>query len=295
MINVLPMVLTAGVLTYVATEFKKLAARVFIFLFILFIPGIMRQNMHWWHPDALMMLAIALTFLFLKLDDGRLGRYFYLAAASCGMASAIKLMGFFFFLAIPLYLVFIWRRKQYPLKKIVLAALFFVLVMAAVIVLSNPFLFYKVPREEMIAIQTGKSEELTAGYGHEESLYYSLGPRFWRWTLETSFGEPNFVLLLFIMFLLFAIANARDMENWLVIAWLAPMGVYLLWFVAPKPDHYLLPLLHPAVFHRVLSGFDLLETVDGRAKSGRCSGCLKRVLLCTCCSLSTSGYSRSRR
>jgi len=259
LINVLPIVLTAGVFAYVATEFRKLPRALFIFLSILFIPGIIRQSMHWWHPDALMMLSIALTFLFLKLDDGRLGRYFNLAAAACGMASAIKLMGFFFFLTIPLYLIFVWRRENYPFKKILLAALFFVLVMAAVIVLSNPFLFYRVPREEMITIQTGKSDELTAGYGHEDSLYYSLGPRFWRWTLETSFGEPNYVILLFSMFLLYAIANPREIDNWLMIAWLVPMGVYLLWFVAPKPDHYLFPLLIP-LFSTVLAGFDLLKS-----------------------------------
>ena len=47
MINVLPMIMTAGVLTYVLTHFRKLWASLFTFLFILTIPAVVRHNMHW--------------------------------------------------------------------------------------------------------------------------------------------------------------------------------------------------------------------------------------------------------
>jgi len=33
--------------------------------------------------------------------------------------------------------------------------------------------------------------------------------------------------------------------NWLLVAWSIPLAIYLLWFVSPKPDHYMLPLLVP--------------------------------------------------
>jgi len=256
-ISVLPMILTAGVLAYVFTRFRKLWASLFLFLFILTIPAVVRNNMHWWHPDALMVLAIALTFLFLDLDKYRLGKYFLLAAAACGIASAIKLMGFFFFLTIPLYLLLAWRRRGAEFKKIIISGLLFVGVMLIVIVLSNPFIFYKGPREEMLAIQSQKSGEISEGYTHEESLYYSLGPEYWRWTITVSYGDPWFPLMLFFLLgLAAAVIPDRD-SYWLFLAWIVTIGVYLMWFVAPKPDHYLLPLLIP-LYATVLSGVEIL-------------------------------------
>jgi len=201
--------------------------------------------MHWWHPDALMMLAIALSFLFLDLDEYRLGKYFLLAAAACGLVSAIKLYGFFFFLTIPVYLLLAWRRKGMAFKKIILSSLLFVGIMLIVIVLSNPFLFYKGPRGDMLDTQSNKSVELSEGYTHEESLYYSLGPEYWRWTLTTYYGAPNFIVLLFLLLGLAGAAIPDRDIYWLLLAWIVPVGIYLMWFVSPKPDHYLMPLLIP--------------------------------------------------
>ena len=257
-ISVLPMILTAGVLTYVITRFRKLWASLFTFLFILTIPAVVRNNMHWWHPDALMMLAIAISFLFLDLDEYRLGKYFLLAAAACGLVSAIKLYGFFFFLTIPVYLLLAWRRRGMAFKKIILSSLWFVGIMLIVIVLSNPFLFYKGPRGDMLDTQSNKSVELSEGYTHEESLYYSLGPEYWRWTLTTSYGDPNFIVLLFLLLgLAGAVIPDRDIY-WLLLAWIVPVGIYLMWFVSPKPDHYLMPMLIP-LYATVISGVEILS------------------------------------
>jgi len=258
-ISVLPMILTAGALTYVITHFRKLWASLFMFLFILTIPAVVRNNMHWWHPDALMVLAIALTFLFLDMDEYRLGKYFLFAAVACGMASAIKLMGFFFFLTIPVYLLLAWRRRGVEFKKIILSGVLFVGVMLLVIVLSNPFLFYKGPREDMLAIQSQKTDALSEGYTHEESLYYSLGPEYWHWTLTVSYGDPNFSLMLFLLLGL-AAATIPDWDIYrLLLAWIVPIGIYLMWFVAPKPDHYLLPLLVP-LYASVAGGVEILTS-----------------------------------
>ncbi len=256
-ISVLPMILTAGVLTFVFTHFRKLWVSLFSFLFILTIPAVVRNNMHWWHPDALMILAIALTFLFLDLDKNRLGKYFFLAAAACGMASAIKLTGFFFFVTIPVYLLFAWRRRGEAFKRIILLGLLFVGIMLIVIVFSNPFLFYRSPREEMLAIQSLKLEELSEGYTHEKSPNYSLGPKYWRGTLTVSYGDPNFpVLLLLLLVLAGASIPGKDIY-WLLLAWIIPIGIYLMWFVAPKPDHYLLPLLIP-LYATAINGIEIL-------------------------------------
>ncbi len=186
-INVLPMVLAAGVLTYVQTHFKSAWKSVLTFVLLLTIPAVVRSNIHWWHPDSLTLLAIALTFFYLDLDEFRLGKFFYFAAAACGLASAIKLMGFFFFLAIPVYLLIAWKKKGVALKRVISSAVIFLLVMCAVIVCTNPFLFYQSPREEMLATQSLKTEELSGGYEHEESPYYAKGPQYWRWTLKVSY------------------------------------------------------------------------------------------------------------
>ena len=254
---VLPMIATAGVMTFVTTELRKTWQAVVTFVFILTIPAVVGNVTQWWHPDALMMLAVALTFLFLKLDNKRLGSHFYLAAAACGMATSIKLTGFFFFLAIPLYIAMVWREKKLPWKKALGAAAGFVAVMALVIVLTNPFLFYERPRNDMLAIQAYKTQELRYGYDHEENIYYRLGPQYWQWTVETSYGSVDFPLLLLGALALRALAQPKETNGWTLLAWIVPMGIYLMWFVSPKPDHYLLPVMMP-LYATVTGVFDLL-------------------------------------
>jgi TRAP-type C4-dicarboxylate transport system permease small subunit len=124
-----------------------------------------------------------------------------------------------------------------------------------VIILSNPFLFYRAPREEMLAIQSFKTEELSGGYTHDSSPDYARGPRYWRRTLNVSYGQP-WMMLVFAGLLLAGCAFGHQRKlNMLIAAWSLPLAIYLLWFVSPKPDHYLLPLLIP-VFS---AGFDLVQ------------------------------------
>jgi len=265
MINVLPMILTAGVLTYVQTRYRTLWRSVFIFIFLLTIPAVVRSNMHWWHPDSLMLLAIALTFYFLDRDGYQLGKEFFLAGAACGMASAIKLTGFFFFLTIPIYLLLAWQKRRMPFRHVTLSAIGFLAVMVLMIVLSNPFVFYEQPRADMLAIQQYKTEELSKGYSHDEARYYSTGPYFWRWTFKEFFGPTRRMRLFLAALALGIFLKAQRRASILLTAWVIPLGIYLLWFVAPKPDHYLLPLMLPMLsgilnpiswFKQIFSGYN---------------------------------------
>lgn len=276
-INVIPMALTAGVLTWVQTHFRSVWKSVFIFLFILTIPAVVRSNMHWWHPDSLMLLAIALTFYFLDRDQYALDRHFYLAAIACGIASAIKLMGFFFFLAIPLYLLIAWQKRKLAIKTLLLSGLFFVVVMVVVILFSNPFVFYDPPRAEMLAIQEFKTYELREGYPHEEDPNYALGPQFWNWTLNFSYGRPWRLGVLFISLIVCCLWGAQREINWVILAWCLPIGIYLMWFVSPKPDHYLLPLMLPvsSAVLGLVEGFEkVLETNVKWKRMGGVTGLL---------------------
>lgn len=253
MINVLPMVLAAGVLVYYKTNFRKIFQSVFLFLLILITPSVVRSNVWWWHPDTITFLFIALTFLFLQKDKYQLGKNFIFAAATCGLAAGTKLLGFFFFLTIPVYLLVIIVKKKQTWQNTLQKAFLFVLIMAAVIVLVNPFLWYEIPRNEMFAIQQYKSTELNQGYTHDDPYYYQKGPQFWMWTIRTWFGSPLFMGFLLISLMVGLFKKKEFNENIFLATWSSPFLMYILFLVAPKPDHYIFPAIMPLF----LTAFDI--------------------------------------
>jgi len=70
----------------------------------------------------------------------------------------------------------------------------------------------------------------------------------------------DFPLMLLAVLALSAVAQAKDENKWVLLAWMIPMSIYLMWFVSPKPDHYLLPVMLP-LYATVLYTFDLLEKI----------------------------------
>ncbi|MHB8807460.1 MAG: hypothetical protein ACYC59_07755 [Anaerolineaceae bacterium] len=253
MINVLPMILAAGVLVYYKTHFRKIFQSVFLFLLLLITPSVVRSNIWWWHPDTITFLFIALTFLFLQKDEYQLGKNFFFAAVTCALAAATKLLGFFFFLTIPIYLIIAHFNQNVTWKKVFQKALLFLCVMAAVIVLVNPFLWYETPRNEMLAIQQFKSTELSQGYTHDDPYYYQKGPQFWMWTIRTWFGSPLFMGFLLISLMVGLFKKKEFNENIFLATWSFPFLMYILFLVAPKPDHYIFPAIMPLF----LTAFDI--------------------------------------
>ncbi|MGV8025676.1 MAG: hypothetical protein AB2L18_03860 [Anaerolineaceae bacterium] len=244
-INVLPMTLAAGVLVYYKTRFRTIFQSVFLFLLILMTPSVVRSNIWWWHPDSITFMFIALTLLFLQKDEYQLGKNFFFAAITCALAAATKLLGFFFFLTIPIYLIMTHFHQNVTWKKIFQKALLFLCIMAAVIVLVNPFLWYEIPRNEMLAIQQFKSTELSQGYTHDDSYYYQKGPQFWMWTIRNWFGSPLFIGFLLISLIAGLFKKKEINENIYLATWSLPFLLYILFFVAPKPDHYIFPAIIP--------------------------------------------------
>jgi hypothetical protein len=245
LISVLPMILAAGVITFLQTRFRSLWKSVFLFLLILSVRGIVRQNIQWWHPDALSVLAVVLTLFWLERDGLRFGRNFLLAAAACAFAISIKLAGVFFAPAIGLYLLAGWLKKHISFKQAALRAALFLGVMLLVIVVTNPFLFNSGARADLVKIQTFKTVELSQGYSHDDPFYYQKGPFFWEWTLSTWFAHPLLLGLLGLSLLAGCLWGQRRLLNRLILAWVIPYSIYLLWFVAVKPDHYWLPVMVP--------------------------------------------------
>ncbi|HEY59921.1 MAG TPA: hypothetical protein G4N92_04455 [Anaerolineae bacterium] len=258
-INVVPMILSAGVLVFIRTKFRSIFHSVILFALILTIPSVFRSNIWWFHPDSLTFLFITLTLLFLQLDKLRLGRNFIFAAIACGISIAIKLLGLFFFLTIPLYLLIGLIKKQCDFKKVMYFAIIFVLIMVFVVVFTNPFLWYEGPRMRMIERQASKQYELKHGYTHGDPIVYQRGPKWWEWTFETWFGPPYYLIFLAISLVAGCLWGKDRLSNILIMSWSFPFLIYVLFFVAPKPDNYISPGLIP-LYTAALNFPDILFT-----------------------------------
>ncbi len=256
-ISVLPIILAAMVLVYLQTRFRKPLVAAGLLLFLLFIPGVVRQNIQWWHPDALAVLAVVLTIFFLDRDRLRFGWNFWLAAVFCGLATAIKLQGVFFALTIPGYILAGTIKKAIRWKRASLVAAGFVMLMCVTIVASNPFLFYASQREKLVRVQAEKQQEITFGYAHDDPAAYQKGPQFWTWTLENRYGPVPLLLLLAAGLAAGCAWGSRRGLSLLILSWSIPLSLYLFYFVAPKPDHYWLPVMLP-LFSTVLTGLGML-------------------------------------
>ncbi len=256
--SVLPIILAAVVLVYLQTRFRKPLAAAGLMLFLLFIPGVVRQSIQWWHPDAMAVLCVVLTIFFLDRDRLRFGRNFWLAAVFCGLATAIKLQGVFFVLTIPGYILAGVIKKVIRWQRAALAALGFVMLMSVTIVASNPFLFYASQREKLVRVQTQKQQDITLGYTHDDPYYYQKGPQFWTWTLENRYGPVPLLILLAAGVAAGCAWGTNRSLNLLILSWSIPLSVYLLYFVAPKPDHYWLPVMLP-LFSTPAGGLGMLH------------------------------------
>jgi hypothetical protein len=262
LISVLPMILAAALLVYVQTRFLSPVKSLALFVFLLTIRGVARNNIWWWHPDALAVLAVVLTIFFLERDQLRFGRNFYFAAMACGMASAIKLLGFAFFLTIPVYIGIGLYQRKIGWSRAAFGAAAFVVVMVGTIVVSNPFLFSSQQRARMLQIQEQKQVELSQGYQHDDPIYYSKGPQWWVTTLEKWYSSPIFLFFLIFSLICGMIWGNHRLLSMIIFTWVIPYSIYLLYFVAVKPDHYWLPVLLPLFS----AGVILVDLVIARIK-----------------------------
>ncbi len=240
MVSVLPMILAALILVYLQTRFKKWFASIATFIFLLTVPAVFENSM-WWHPDSLTVLFIVLTFFFLDRDDLSFGTNFYLAAVACGLATATKLLGLFFFLAIPIYILMGLSQKKVDTKAALRSAVFFVLLMLLTFVVSNPFLLESGNRSFAFDIQVNQAESMSSGW----SVYYAGGPTAWYPMIKEYYGSFLFIALAFLVAGLCIWKNHRRLLNTLILAWTIPYLLYVLFVIVIKPHHFLLGTLLP--------------------------------------------------
>jgi len=245
-VSVLPTILAALVLVYLATRFRKPLVAVGLFALILSIPGVVRDNHNFWHPDALNLLFIVLTLYFLDRDRLRFGRNFWLAAVACGLSAATRLYGFFFFLAIAAYLVAGLARHSIGRWQALAKGSLFVVLMVITILFADPFLFSANARANLVRIMNDKQNEMKYGYNEPDpQQIYRTGWDAWLPWFEEGYAANWFSIFLLASVILGMLTGGQRVFNGMLLAWVIVLAGYLVYFVAVKSSQYMLPLFVP--------------------------------------------------
>lgn len=238
LITVLPMIASLLVLVYLQDQFKTWRS-VALFIFLLSVPAVV-QNGFWWHPDGLAMFFSNLVLYFLWKDNRQFGKHFYIAAAVCGVLTALKVIGLFFFLTIAMVLIWGLVEKRLTWKQFFAKAFTFILVMAAGILISSPYLLIPSHRELAIGNLMGEIFGTSDGY----LVYYAKGLQAAWSTIRAYYGELIFLLAALAV----SVWSLWDKETRylraLILSWFIPLTVHLLLFSHFKP-HYWLPVAIP--------------------------------------------------
>ena len=240
MVSVLPMIAALLLLVYLQTNFDSYLKSVSLFLLLLSVPEVVANDM-WWHPESLVFLFIVLTFFFLVRDNLSVQRDFYIAAVFCGLAVGTKLIGLFFFLTIPAYLLLSWHQKRINVRRGLFAALVFVAVMTATFALSNPFLYWASARQQALTIQLNQSKSMSSGF----VIAYHNQPLSWIPVITGQYGSLAFVLLSLVALLLAVLAKPKRLLNLLIATWAVPFTLYLFLEIVIRPKHFFLPIALP--------------------------------------------------
>jgi len=243
MVSVLPMIFAAGILTYLQTKFRNIWKSAFIFSFLLCMPAVIRNNVWFWHPDGMTTLGAALTLLFLDRDHLNFKNNFYYAAVACGFTAATKLVGFFFFLTIAVYLLSGWIQKKINLAKLTIHGIRFILIFLLVFLALNPLLLIPQSRNQILKIQAQQNYFVTHGWQDED--IYETGVLAWLPYLAQGYGSLLFLVLLLISSVTSCLEGERRLHHLLILGWVLPYSIYLFCFIAVKPIHYWLPIMLP--------------------------------------------------
>lgn len=241
LINVLPMVLAAGLFTWCVTHFKQRWAAVAVFILILTLPGVVDNNT-WWHPDSLGVWLVALVYFFLERDRLRFGLNWKLAAAACGIGLSVKYVGAFFALSIALVLFIAWKQNLLRPVQLLKQAGLFVLIMAAGLLISNPLLLLPQERPEIIRYQILQFSQTNTGIILQQSFAETLA-KFWS-AIQDSFGGILAVILILTGIVTGLLQFNKRRLTLLILGWSLPYLLVVVNVSNFRP-HYLLPLLLP--------------------------------------------------
>jgi len=241
-ISVMPMLLAVYFITEIQVGKKHFTRFIALALFLLCIPLVFKNNL-WWHADSLSFLFASLTLYCLYKDDLRLGKQFLLAAVFCGLAIGTKQLGWFFFLTIPVYLLFALLRKKVIATQVLLKAILFLVFMLLTIIVSNPLLLLPIERQEIIAVQQKQLAASFQGFAiknPETVISFLHYPQ----NLTISFGYWPILVFALLGHVLSLMRPQTRLRGLLFLTWLIPLGLSLN-FSGTRSLHYFLPVMIP--------------------------------------------------
>lgn len=250
LISVLPMILAILLMVYTQTKFRSSLTSIVTFIFLLLIAAVVENDL-WWHADSLTVLFVVLVFFFLDRDELKFGINFQLAAVACGLATGTKVLGLFFFLTIPVYILIGIQQKRISWKRAFPVALVFVAVLVLVIVASDPFLLISSERQQMLLLIGHIKNTMTQGY----TLYYVKDSFTWLRVLA-GLAWPPFLIFILLVLLLGIWKSSKPVLHILILCWTIPFSFYILYFVSAQLPHYFLPILIP-LFSCVATAFEV--------------------------------------
>ncbi len=237
-VSVLPTLAALLLLVYMHDQFSTWKS-IAIFLFLIFVPGVV-SNGFWWHPDGLVLLLAVLVIYFLWRDDNQFGQNYYLAAVTAGVLTATKIIGVFFFLAVFVCLIWGVRSKRLTIKGGIQHGILFITVMTISFVMANPFLLSEWGRVDYFSKIRGQSTVLSQGYG----IVYPKGFSTIIKQLQLSYGHLVTITLA-VLGNVYGIIKSKSRRLYLLIlAWCLPITIYLLTSVHYK-FQYWLPVIVP--------------------------------------------------
>jgi hypothetical protein len=233
LISVLPMMLALLLLIYMHDHFKTYRS-VLLYVFFLSVPAIV-QNGFWWHPDGIVLLLSTIVLYFLYTDQHKLGWRFFAAAFCCGVLTATKLVGAYFFLAVGLAVIWSIVNKDSTWKKAIIKSLTFLIIMFASFILANPFLLIDSHRTWYLNIFQLQNEWLSQGY----SVIYHRGLRASWPLMHQYYGEAIFLLVTIGITIWNIIKQETRFLHALTLAWFIPLTISILTYSHFKYQYWL--------------------------------------------------------
>lgn len=232
-ISVLPMVCGLTLLVWMQDRFRTYRS-ILIFLLLIIIPAAI-QNGFWWHTDGLTLLLSVLVIWFLYKDELKFGKNFIGAATACGVLTAAKMMGVFFFLTVSIVLISGLLEKKITLQKMVVLGFEFLGIMTAAFLISSPFLLSEWGRAGYLNMIRAQMTSLSAGYG----VIYAKGlPAAWP-LMREYFGSAIFLFLSLAVNVYGLTSKKNRFLNTLLLTWFVPLTLYVTIFSHFKFQYWL--------------------------------------------------------
>jgi len=228
-------------LIHLWTGFRSTVLLIGAFLFLAFVPGILKNNL-WWHPDSLATLFVVAGLCSLAKDHHRFGRWYYAAAILCGLATGTKLVGLYFVLPLAVYVGWAAIGRVMPWPKVAKHLGLFLALWLISYVLTNPQLL--VPRMAEYILwsffQAGKEGSFAAAQPEvwPPLIWYDLlnDPFGFWWMYVLALGACGMGLLF---------DPKTRLLNALILAWTCSYGFVLIFLVTRRQPYYAILLFLP--------------------------------------------------